>query len=124
MNIRPTCALCDRNPCRRKGYRLDGSIKYDYKCQSCHKKRLTGNPEPALSKRENIARMQLPGYEKRLQRLMRQIGGLQSVVAEYRAISLKVKRWRERQAARKAQPFWGQQNTGDTKRPVVSPVAS
>jgi len=107
MNVRPTCAFCERNPCRRKGYRLDGSIKYDYKCGACHKKKLKGNPEPALPKREHIARVQLPSYEKRLQRLMKQIGDLQSVVAEYRAIKKKVKRWRERQAARKAIKHWG-----------------
>lgn len=107
MSDRPTCALCDRNPCRKKGQKTDGSPKYDYKCGSCHKQGLKGNPNPSLSRREHIARVQLPSYEKRLQRLLKQIGDLRPVVAEYRAIKKKVQRWRERKAARQARKFWG-----------------
>ena len=110
---RPTCKMCMRNACRYKGGRkADGSSKYDYKCAPCHKRGLKGNPTPCLTRKEHIAFVQIPQYEARLQRLMKQIGDLRPIVAEYRAIKKKVRIWRERQAAKKAnkpKQFWGQE---------------
>jgi hypothetical protein len=60
-----------------------------------------------LPRRETVAKQRIPGHEERLQSLYEQIGALKQVKAQYLAMKKKVRRWRERQEARKAQPFWG-----------------
>ena len=118
MSDRPVCSICNERKARTKGWRINKASKtrvYDYKCGTCHSKRLIGNPNgnSKLRKRiplaEMIAKQKLPGHERKLKRLRQEIASLRCVVREYRRMNTAVRLYKERQLERAANKHYGSQ---------------